>query len=172
MLDAMSNAGRTVEPEPRGTTNGSVNVGGRRKFGDACLAGEQAVSRAATPHFLSHGPDGIVTCQILLLPGFELNELSALTEVFDCANRMLCEAQFNWHLASLDGAAVCSAGGLPVAVARAAQASEHRHLFVLSAYGAPDPAQPGLSALLFGRYAVGTRIAGIGGACALLAEAG
>ena len=81
MLDAMSNAGRMVEPEPRGATNGSVNAGGRRKFGDACLAGEQA--RAATPHFLSHGADGIVTCQILLLPGFELNELSALTEVFE-----------------------------------------------------------------------------------------
>ncbi len=127
---------------------------------------------AAAPHFLSHGADGIVTCQILLLPGFELNELSALTEVFDCANRALCETQFDWHLASLDGAPVCSAGGLPVAVARAAQASEHRHLFVLSAYGAPDPAKPGLSALLCRRYAVGTRIAGIGGACALLAEAG
>jgi transcriptional regulator GlxA family with amidase domain len=170
MLDAMSNAGRTVEPEPRGTTNGSVNVGGRRKFGDACLAGEQA--RAVTPHFLSHGPDSLITCQILLLPGFELNELAALTEVFDCANRVLCEIRFNWHLASLDGAPVCSAGGLPVAVARSAQASEQRHLFVLSAYGATDLAKPGLSALLCRRYAVGTRIAGIGGACALLAEAG
>jgi AraC family transcriptional regulator, glycine betaine-responsive activator len=149
-----------------------VNVGGRRKFGDACLAGEQTASRAATPHFLSHGPDGIVTCQILLLPGFELNELSALTEVFDGANRVLCETQFNWHLASLDGAPVGAAGGLPVAVARAAQACEHRHLFVLSAYGASEPAKPGLSALLCRRYAIGTRIAGIGGACALLAEAG
>ena len=172
MLDAMSNAGRTVEPEPRGTTNGSVNVGGRRKFGDACLAGEQAASRAATPHFLSHGPDGIVTCQILLLPGFELNELSALTEVFDRANRVLCETQFDWHLASLDGAPVLSAGGLPVAVARSAQAADHRHLFVLSAYGAADLAKLGLSALLCRRYAIGTRIAGIGGACALLVEAG
>jgi len=170
MLDAMSNAGRTVEPEPRGTTNGSVNVGGRRKFGDACLAGEQ--TRAVTPHFLSHGPDSLITCQILLLPGFELNELAALTEVFDCANRVLCEIRFNWHLASLDGAPVCSAGGLPVAVARSAQASEQRHLFVLSAYGATDLAKPGLSALLCRRYAVGSRIAGIGGACALLAEAG
>jgi len=33
-------------------------------------------------------------------------------------------------------------------------------------------AKPGLSALLCRRYAVGTRIAAIGGACALLAEAG
>src|SRR5688572_31764061 len=165
MLDAMSNAGRTVEPEPRGTTNGSVNVGGRRKFGDACLAGEQAVSRAATPHFLSHGPDGIVTCQILLLPGFELNELSALTEVFDCANRVLCKTRFDWHLASLDGTPVCSAAGLSVAVARSAQACEHRHLFVLSAYGAADLVKLRLSALLCRRYAIGTRIAGIGGAC-------
>ena len=166
MLDATSNAGRTVEPEARGSS-----VGGRRKFGDACLAGEQAAGRAA-PHFLAHGLDGIVACQILLLPGFELNELSALTETFDCANRVLCEVRFDWHLASLDGAPVRSASGLSVAVGRSAQASDHRHLFVLSAYSAPDLAKPGLSALLCRRYAIGTRIAGIGGACVLLAEAG
>jgi transcriptional regulator GlxA family with amidase domain len=167
MLDPMSNAGRTVEPEARGSTS----VGGRRKFGDACLAGEQAAGRANS-HFLAHGLDGIVTCQILLLPGFELNELSALTEVFDCANRVLYETHFHWHLASLDGAPVRSACGLTVAVARSAQAADHRHLFVLSAYGAPELARPGLSALLCRRYAIGTRIAGVGGACALLAEAG
>ena len=171
MLDATSNAGRTVEPEARGSSSGSTNFGGRRKFGDACLPREHAVGRAA-PHFLAHGPDGVIVCQILLLPGFELNELSALTEAFDCANRVLCETHFNWHLASLDGAPVHSAGGLPVAVTRTAQAADHRHLFVLSAYGAPDLAKPALSALLCRRYAIGTRIAGIGAACALLAEAG
>ena len=102
MLDAMSNAGRTVEPEPRSGTSSSTR--GRRTFGDACLGSERTDGRAANPHFLAHGPDGIITCQILLLPGFELNELSALTETFDCANRVLCETQFDWHLASLDGA--------------------------------------------------------------------
>ncbi|HKP27233.1 MAG TPA: helix-turn-helix domain-containing protein [Dongiaceae bacterium] len=167
MLDATSNAGRTAEPDARG----SSSVGGRRKFGDACLPRERAIGRAA-PHFLAHGPDGIIACQILLLPGFELNELSALTEAFDCANRVLCERQFDWHLASLDGAPVPSAGGLSVAVTRTAQAADHRHLFVLFAYGAPDLAKPALSALLCRRYAIGTRIAGIGAACALLAEAG
>ncbi len=172
MLDPMSNAGRTVEPEARTGTRGNASIGGRRKFGDACLAGEQGPGRGSNPHFLTHGPDGILACQILLLPGFELNELSALTEVFDCANRVLCETQFDWHLASLDGAPVLSAGGLPVAVARSAQAADHRHLFVLSAYGAADLAKPGLSALLCRRYAIGTRIAGIGGASALLAAAG
>jgi transcriptional regulator GlxA family with amidase domain len=169
MLDTMSNAGRTVEPEARVSTSG---IGGRRKFGDACVAGEQVAGRAANPHFLAHGPDGIVACQILLLPGFELNELAALTEVFDCANRVLCERQFDWHLASLDGAPVPSAGGLPVAVARSAQSGECRNLFVLSAYGAVDRVKPALFALLCRRYAVGARIAGIGGACAVLAEAG
>lgn len=169
MLDPMLNAGRTVEPDARASGSG---IGGRRKFGDACLAGEQAAGRAANPQFLAHGPDGIVACQILLLPGFELNELAALTEVFDCANRVLCERQFDWHLASLEGAPVQSAGGLQVAVARSAASGEGRHLFVLSAYGAVDLAKPALSALLCRRYAIGTRIAGIGGACALLVEAG
>jgi AraC family transcriptional regulator, glycine betaine-responsive activator len=167
LVDPISNAGRTVEPEARGGA-----VGGRRKFGDACLANGQAMSGTADPHFLMNGADGIIACQILLLPGFELNELSALAEAFDCANRMLCERLFDWHLASLDGGPVRSAGGLSIAVARSAQNSEHRHLFLLSAYGGAELATPGLSALLCRRYAIGTRIAGIGGACALLAETG
>ncbi|HEV8389369.1 MAG TPA: helix-turn-helix domain-containing protein [Dongiaceae bacterium] len=165
LVDPPSNAGRTAEPEVRGGTG----VGGRRKFGDACLASGQASARVANPHFLAHGQDGVIACQILLLPGFELNELSALSEAFDCANRVLSETQFDWHLASLDGGPVASAGGLPVAVARSAQNSEH--LFLLSAYGG-ELAKPGMSALLCRRYAMGTRIAAIGGACALLAEAG
>ena len=167
-VDPISNAGRTVEPEARGR----AGVGGRRKFGDACLASGQATSRAPNPHFLAHGADGIVACQILLLPGFELNELSALSEAFNCANRVLCENHFDWHLASLDGAPVQSAGGLSVAVTRSAQNSDHRHLFLLSAYGGVELARPGLSALLCRRYALGARIAGIGGACTLMAEAG
>jgi transcriptional regulator GlxA family with amidase domain len=166
MLEAMSNAGRTLEAEARG----SAKAGGRRKFGDACSA--PASGRGSGPQFLAPGPDGIVRCRILLLPGFELNELSALTEAFDCANRVLCEALFDWHLASLDGSPVRSAGGLSVAVARPVQASEARHLFLLSAYGGAEPAKPGLNPLLCHRYATGTRIAGIGAACALLAEAG
>jgi transcriptional regulator GlxA family with amidase domain len=168
LVETNSSAGRTVDPEARG----SSVVGGRRKFGDACLANGQPAVGAANPQFLVPGPDGIVACQILLLPGFELNELSALSEVFDCANRVLCETRFDWHLASLDGNPVKSADGLPIAVARAAQAGEHRHLFLLSAYGGGEVARPSLSALLCRRYALGAHVAGIGGACALLAEAG
>jgi transcriptional regulator GlxA family with amidase domain len=168
LVDPISSTGQTVEPEARGSTA----VGGRRKFGEACVASGQAAPRASDPHFLMQGPDGLIACQILLLPGFELNELSALTEAFDCANRMLCETLFDWHLASLDGGPVRSAGGLSVAAARPAQSSEHRHLFLLAAYGGAELPKPGLSALLCRRYALGGRIAGIGGACALMAEAG
>ena len=168
LVDPISNASRMVEPE----TRGGAPVGGRRKFGDACLAAGQEAPRAANPNFLRHGPDGIISCQILLLPGFELNELSALSEAFDCANRVLCETHFDWHLASLDGGPVKSGAGLSIAVARSAQASDHRHLFVLSAYGNVEQAKPVMSALLCRRYALGTHIAAIGGACALMAEAG
>ncbi|HET6157261.1 MAG TPA: helix-turn-helix domain-containing protein [Dongiaceae bacterium] len=167
LVDPTSNAGRTVEPEARGGS-----VGGRRKFGDACLANGQAATRASNPHFLTRGPDGLFACQILLLPGFELNELSALTEAFDCANRVLCETQFDWHLASVDGAPARSACGLSISVARSAQSSEHRHLFLLSAYGGAELTKPPLSAMLCRRHALGGHIAAIGGACALLAEAG
>lgn len=166
LVDPTSNAGRTIEPEIRQ----GAPVRGRRKFGDACLASGQGAARAAHAHFLKHGPDGVIGCDILLLPGFELNELSALSEAFDCANRVLCERHFDWQLASLDGNPVQSAAGLAVSVARPAQHSDHRHLFVLSAYGHGDHTK--VSALLCRRHAMGTRIAAIGGACALLAEAG
>jgi AraC family transcriptional regulator, glycine betaine-responsive activator len=170
MLDPTPNASRTIDADARSASRGTFK-GGRRKFGDACLDNKQA-SRASNPHFLVRGPDGTIACQILLLPGFELNELSALTETLESANRVLCERLFDWHLASLDGAPVRSAGGLPVAVTRAVQNSDQRHLFLLSAYGGVDLAKPALSALLCRRYALGMRLAGIGGACALLAEAG
>ena len=167
MLDSISNADRTVEPE-----RGGAPVGGRRKFGDACLSSVQAATRAPNPHFLRHEPDGTIACQILLLPGFEISELSALTETFDCTNRMLRERLFDWHAASLDGGPVRAAGGLTIPVTRPIHGSEHRHLFLLSCYGGADLAKQALSALLCRRYATGTRIAAIGGACVLLAEAG
>jgi AraC family transcriptional regulator, glycine betaine-responsive activator len=168
MLDPTSNVDRTLELE----AHGSVPGGGRRKFGDACLAGDHAAPRAPNPQFLRHEPDGLIACQILLLPGFELNELSALTEAFECANRLLCERLFDWHLASLDGKPVRSAGGFTISVSRAIANSEHRHLFLLAAYGGANLTTSMLSALLCRRYATGTRIAAIGSACALLAEAG
>jgi transcriptional regulator GlxA family with amidase domain len=168
MLDPISTADRTVEPEARG----SAPAGGRRTFGDACLAGVQAATRASDPRFLRHEADGTIACQLLLLPGFELNELSALTEAFDCANRVLRARLFDWHLASLDGGPVRAAGGLTIPVARPIHSSEHRHLFLLSCYGGTDLAKQALSALLCRRYATGARITAIGGACVLLAEAG
>ena len=168
MLDPISNAERMTEPEARPR----APAGGRRKFGDACLAGSQAAGRASNPHFLRPGPDGRIGCQILLLPGFELNELSALTDAFDCANRALHARLFDWHLASLDGEPVRAAGGFSIPVARPVLPGEHCHLFLLAAYGGAEPAKPGLSALLCRRHALGTRIAAIGGACALAAEAG
>jgi transcriptional regulator GlxA family with amidase domain len=166
MLDPISTVGRTAEAEARA----GPSRGGRRRFGDACQA--QPAARTANPHFLTPGSDGVFGCQILLLPGFELNELSALTEAFERANRVLCKRLFDWHLASLDGAPVRAAGGLAIPVARSARAGDQRHLFLLSAYGGTDLARHGLSALLCRRYAIGARIAGIGGAAALLAESG
>jgi transcriptional regulator GlxA family with amidase domain len=168
LVDPMSNASRMAGPASRG----GVPVAGRRKFGDACLGGAKPAARTAGAQFLTPGSDGLVSSQILLLPGFELNELSALAEPFDAANRLLGQNRFAWHLASLDGAPVCSAAGLSISVAASAQTTEHRHLFLLSAYGGADLAKPTLSALLCRRYALGGRIAGIGGACALMAEAG
>ncbi len=49
-------------------------IAGRRRFGDACGTGRKS-ERA----FLHLDHDRRTVCQILLLPGFELNELAALT---------------------------------------------------------------------------------------------
>jgi transcriptional regulator GlxA family with amidase domain len=165
LIDPISEAGWV-------TARGDGVARGRRKFGDACLANGQRPTRTAGASFLAASPDGTIACQILLLPGFELNELSALSEAFDRANRVLRQRRFDWQLASLDGTPVRSADGLAVAVAQSAQTVEHRHLFLLSGYGGAESAKPTLPALLCRRYALGARIAAIGGACVLMAEAG
>ncbi|HEX6119444.1 MAG TPA: helix-turn-helix domain-containing protein [Dongiaceae bacterium] len=166
-FDPISSVDRTVGPGAGGGV-----AAGRRKFGEACLAGAPTTAGGQSPNFLLPGLDGVVTCEILLLPGFELNELSALSEAFAAANRLLARTRFDWHLASLDGGAICSAAGILVQVAASAQRSEHRHLFLLSAYGGAALATSALCALLCRRYVLGGRIAGIGGACTLMAEAG
>jgi transcriptional regulator GlxA family with amidase domain len=167
MLDATSNADRTPDPEARGAL-----ARRRRKFGDACFDASHAAPRTPNPHFLRREADGRIACQILLLPGFELNELSALTDAFECANRVPHERLFDWHLASLDGKPVRGAGGFAISIGQPVASGEHRHLFLLSAYGGATQRLPTLSALLCRRYATGTRIAAIGSACALLADAG
>jgi transcriptional regulator GlxA family with amidase domain len=149
----------------------SGSKSGRRTFGDACLATRRGAGRPASKSFLEPGANGTIACQILLLPDFELNELAALTEAFERANRALGLRRFDWHLVSLDGAPVLAASGMPIAVAGSAQSAGERHLFLLSGYGSPR-VKPALSALLCRRYALGARIAAIGGACSLLPESG
>jgi transcriptional regulator GlxA family with amidase domain len=149
---------------------------GRRRFGDACLANGNGPARPpvrpAPQSFLRPGPDGVIRCQILLLPGFELNELAALAETFATVNRLLHQPCFVWRLASLDGGPVASAGGLGIAVAEAGAGGEPAHHFILSAYDMVSAPHPALGAWLCRRYAMGARIAAIGGAGRLLAEAG
>lgn len=149
---------------------------GRRRFGDACLANAPRTAassaRQATQYFLRPNSDGLIDCQILLLPGFELNELTALVETFATVNRLLREGRFAWRLASLDGAPVVAAGGLSIAVAEAAGAGEPAHHFILSAYDTVSGGHAAIGPWLCRRYAMGGRIAAIGGAGRLLAEAG
>jgi AraC family transcriptional regulator, glycine betaine-responsive activator len=149
---------------------------GRRRFGDACLAhgdsGPRAQSRPSSQAFLRPSVDGVIHCQILLLPGFELNELAALVETFAAVNRLLRQPRFAWHLASLDGGPVAAAGDLGIAVVEAAIAGNAPHHFILSAYDTASGPHASIGAWLCRRYAMGARIAAIGGAGRLLAEAG
>lgn len=167
MLDPRSRADRKIWPP----TGRCVSVGGRRRFGDACLAGRPAI-RPPGQAFLAADAGGIVACQILLLPGFELGELAALTDVFECANRAGGRALFDWRLASLDGGPVRSAAGLAIGVNQGIQDASAGHLFLLAAYGSAPAAKPGLAALLRRRHAMGVRVAAIGSACGLLADSG
>lgn len=159
-----------------GAAEAATSVRGRRRFGDACQAGSPRAAAPATRNggqsFLRPGPDGRIQCQILLLPGFELNELTALAETFATVNRLLREERFVWRLASLDGQPVAAAGALNVSVAEAAAAGDAPHHFILSAYDAASGAHASIGAWLCRRYAMGARIAAIGGAGRLLAEAG
>ncbi|HWA50301.1 MAG TPA: helix-turn-helix domain-containing protein [Dongiaceae bacterium] len=149
---------------------------GRRRFGDACQANSSRAATPATRHasqsFLRPDPDGRIRCQILLLAGFELNELTALAETFATVNRLLREERFVWRLASLDGQPVAAAGGHLISVGEAATAGDARHHFILSTYDAVSGAHASTGAWLCRRYAMGAHIAAIGGAGRLLAEAG
>ncbi len=140
--------------------------GGRRRFGEACG------TRKSEQSFLRLDHERRTKCQILLLPGFELNELAALTESFATANRLLREPRFAWRLASLDGAPVQAAGGFTISVQEASGAAEAPHLFILTGYGTAESLPASLAAWLRRRHAVGTRIAAIGGAGPLLVRAG
>jgi hypothetical protein len=127
---------------------------GRRRFGEACLAKSPAGARPGLDQsFLRPGANGSIDCQILLLPGFEMNELAALADSFAAVNRLRREARFAWLLASLDGKPVKSAGGISIAVGEAAIASEPTHLFILSAYGSAAASSPALNAWLCRRSA-------------------
>src|SRR5688572_186163 len=121
----------------QGATEPPAAARGRRRFGDACLAhgdsGPRAQPRPSSQAFLRPAADGVIHCQILLLPGFELNELAALVETFAAVNRLLRQPRFAWRLASLDGGPVTAAGGLSIAVVEAATAGDAPHHFILSA---------------------------------------
>ena len=165
---------KAASVDGREPTSG-VAMRGRRRFGEACQVGStsgQPAQRPQSQAFLRPGPGGTIDCQILLLPGFELNELAALVDGFEAANRLLGELRFSWRLGTPDGAPAIAAGGLTIAAQEAATASEPQHLFILSAYGATTAIQPSLIAWLCRRHAMGGRIAAIGGASKLLAEAG
>lgn len=162
--------------DPATAANGEGAARGRRRFGDACLdTGASPPRRAASDRleaFLRPDAAGLIACQILLLPGFELNELAALTESFAAANRLLAEVRFAWRLASLDGGPAEAAGGIEIAVAETVTASQPSHLFILSPYGMTAKATAAFQAWLCRRHVLGARIAAIGGASRLLAEAG
>lgn len=166
----------TARPRDDDAATPSLAARGRRRFGDACIASApDAAGQRARPNplpFLRPGPDGVVRCQILLLPGFELNELAALTECFGAVNRLARREHFAWRLASMDGRPVTAAGGLGVVVAEAAAAGDAAHHFILGAYDLVREAHPLLGPWLCRRYSVGARIAAIGGAGRLLAGAG
>lgn len=159
-----------------GADGPALGARGRRRFGEACHArtgGEaQEPARNQGQAFLRPGHAGAIDCQILLLPGFELNELAALVDGFAGINRLLRETRFAWRLASIDGGPAIAAGGLGVAVSEAALARDAAHIFILSAYGGPTAAQSALGAWLCRRHAMGARIAAIGGASRVLADAG
>lgn len=159
-----------TDPTANVSESGSMATGsgasGRRRFGDACGA------RKSEQSFLRLDHERRTICQILLLPGFEMNELAALTESFATANRLLREPRFAWRLASLDGGPVQAAGGFTVSVQEAAAGVEAPHLFILTGYGSADSAPASLVAWLRRRHSLGARIAAIGGACPLLVQAG
>lgn len=118
-------------------------------------------------------PTGAVAIDFLLLPGFDLHDLSAFTDVFGAANMVEGRSAFCWRLVGLRTRPVRSSSGIEVTPQISVSGIARSDNLVLLAGARPDSADAAVLKAWLQRMARnGSHLAAVGAGCQLLAEAG
>jgi transcriptional regulator GlxA family with amidase domain len=116
---------------------------------------------------------GLVIFDIVLWPGFDIHDLSALLDVFHLANNTVRHVLFTWRVWGLGGQSVEASCGLLVQADRSFDhLSGSSNLLILAGLDAPAGDIHGFGSWLRRQIDGDARIGLIGGAATLLAEAG
>lgn len=135
--------------------------------------GPAAVPRT-TPKLLRMGQGQTVHIDILLWPGFDMHDLSALLDVFHLANNTIRESLFSWDVVGIGTDSVDSSCGLPVRTDRVFDPDDTSTNLLLLAgldMGAKFDTCD-VASWLFRQVDNNARVGLVGGASSLLAAAG
>jgi AraC family carnitine catabolism transcriptional activator len=115
-----------------------------------------------------------VSFDILLWPGFDIHDLSALLDVFHLANNTVRHILFSWRVCGVGSMSIEASCGLQVGADRVFdQFTGSSNVLLLAGFDAPPSfGENGIGSWLHRQIGDKARIGLIGGASALLAEAG
>lgn len=111
---------------------------------------------------------------ILLWPGFDMHDLSALLDIFELANTIARQALFTWQIYGLDALTVESSSGLSVQADRVfSEDISAENLLILAGFDMQPSQEASSKGSWFRRQlTLAARICLIGGASNLLAQGG
>ena len=134
-----------------------------------------AADRNAAQHHLLKIKDGTeppaAVIDLILVPGFDLHDLSALLDILYLTNRIMARPVFSWRVIGLQQMAVRASGGLTVgATYRLQEIADCDNALLLAGFDRPRPADWFLESWLRRQLFHGAHIGTVGGGAALLAE--
>lgn len=124
--------------------------------------------------FLKAGVDGPVEIALLLWPGFDMHDLSALLDIFELANALHQQALFTWRVHGIDTTTIEASSGLCVQADDVLSDTLHADNILMLA-GLEQPASGvsiDIASWLCRQLERGARIGLISGASNLLARTG
>jgi AraC family carnitine catabolism transcriptional activator len=155
------------------TPDGGVYEGRRRMKREPIVRGGLPVAPAPASRLFKPESCGLVSVDIVLWPGFDMHDLSALLDVFHLANNTLRHVLFTWRVWGLGGQTVEASCGLLVQADQPfAQLPRSSNLLILAGLDTPAGDIHGFGSWLCRQIDDNARIGLIGGAAALLAGAG
>lgn len=132
------------------------------------------VAPASTGKLLRSEADQSVSIDILLWPGFDMHDLSALLDVFSLANNTTQRTHFSWRVIGIGDESIEASCGLSVQADQVFQHLDARSnaLLLAGLDAVPGFEDHGIGSWLSRQLRDGVCIGMIGGASALLASAG